>query len=146
MLPPSLTSLNFKTFETNKDGTLPSTLISLDIDLAVYENPFLNFWRRFINPLENLLYLKISSIIAEPILDFTKLQIPSLIVTVELIFVNDDAETHSLVFDHLPSSLLHFQINCPADSHVRSIDVSSVEERSLDQLKNFLFILKPARN
>ncbi|GMG51822.1 unnamed protein product [Ambrosiozyma monospora] len=138
VLPQFLTSLVLPSFET-LSGQFPSTLKSLDVNLNAYKASFSVFWKGLINPLKNLLYLKIIFTNGSK-LDFTKLQFPPKILTIVL---TKSRNICMLVFDQLPSSLIYFRIDCPkTGSFENRINVTNLKGMSMDELK-ILFILNP---
>ncbi|GME80733.1 unnamed protein product [Ambrosiozyma monospora] len=123
-------------------GKLPAKLKSLNVELSWCENASLSdFWGQFIHTgLKELLHLTVS-FRKEYNVDFTHLQFPPNLLTIELIIF--DTCCYKYFFDRLPSSLIYIKLFRQSEGELSSINVSNIKTMSFDQLKK-LFILKPA--
>ncbi|GME85894.1 unnamed protein product [Ambrosiozyma monospora] len=131
----------------NIKSQLPLTLRSLDVDLwkSRYFSSFSDFWTLYISPLERLQHLKLDGILPPDQFDFTQLQIPVSLLTIELL-MSGELHKSDIVFDQLPSSLIYFKIDygTTTDHPPAVIDVANVQGKTLDELKS-VFILIPEK-
>ncbi|GME83558.1 unnamed protein product [Ambrosiozyma monospora] len=89
-------------------GQFPHTLESLRVDLSNYFEPFHDFWKAFVSPLENL--LSFSALIRDDQdIDFKGLSFPKHLHTIELLGENNN--NMRLLFEQVPESLIHFGYN-----------------------------------
>ncbi|GMG19561.1 unnamed protein product [Ambrosiozyma monospora] len=113
-LPPCLNADLTLSAET-LTGRFPSCLESLVIYFSCYKQPFDVFWKQFILPLKNLVSFKASLWVDEEVeIDFRKFKFPPHMHTIEL-FINDESSVNKLIFNQLPNSFIHFEVQLSAD-------------------------------
>ncbi|GME91282.1 unnamed protein product [Ambrosiozyma monospora] len=107
-LPPTCHALELKRFIT-LSGQFPETLNKLRISLSEYTKSFEYFWDRFITPLNNLYFLNIIIPGRIHTIDFSYLQFPDRLHTLEL--ETGDAGSR-LFLNELPPSIICVSLRC----------------------------------
>ncbi|GME82048.1 unnamed protein product [Ambrosiozyma monospora] len=89
-------------------GQFPETLNTLQISLDEYAKSFEYFWDRFITPLNSLYCLKICIAEKTDIIDFSYLQFPDHLHTLELHKYGGKCK---FIFKELPPSMIYVDIS-----------------------------------
>ncbi|GME75301.1 unnamed protein product [Ambrosiozyma monospora] len=138
-LPPTCHMLQLSAFST-LSGQFSETIKTLDVELLGYTKSFEYFWDRFITPLNNLYCLKITLSKTTETIDFSYLQFPEHLHTLELFRGYGDCK---FIFNELPQSMIYVLLDFPEMQPTeKSVVFQNVDDESFESMKNDVFVFR----